>query len=187
MTLASAHHATPAFNGLLYATVATVIPVLYLAITLQSTLYTRLLQVPDKAMRWLLTRTWIRPQSLTAELIAGCIMTPVLIAAWFILLYGIAGEIIAIVGLVSQSTSKTTEQLAAFAVILLTLVVGAPPATALLVTFGRFFFGKSWSRQSVAAESEQGEQQDTEPQPTASIGSKSKHPEAGQPTAPAGG
>ncbi len=161
MTLASAHHATPVFNGLLYATVATVIPVLYLAITLQSTLYSRLLQVPDNAMRWLLTRTRIRPKSLPAKLIALCIMTPVFIAAWFILLYGVVGEIMAIDGLFSQSTSKNSEKLAAFAVILLVLVVGAQPATALAVTFGRSIGGKSWSRQSVAEESEHDEQQDT--------------------------
>ena len=109
MTLASAHHATPVFDGLLYATVATVIPVLYLAITLQSTLYSRLLQVPDNAMRSLLTRTRIRPKSLPAKLIALCIMTPVFIAAWFILLYGVVGEIMAIDGLFSQSTSRTAK------------------------------------------------------------------------------
>jgi hypothetical protein len=39
-----AHAATPAFNGLFYATVATIIPVLYLAVAIQGTAYQNLLR-----------------------------------------------------------------------------------------------------------------------------------------------
>jgi hypothetical protein len=54
-SLASLAHgaraAAPAFNGLFYATAATIIPVLFLAIAVQGPLYGDLLKASDAALR----------------------------------------------------------------------------------------------------------------------------------------
>lgn len=51
MTLALAHsHATPAFNGLYFATAATVIPVLFLVIAVQGRLYEDLMKTAVTAL-----------------------------------------------------------------------------------------------------------------------------------------
>jgi hypothetical protein len=50
MILALAHsHSAPPFNGLFYATVATVIPVLFLAIAVQGTLHQDLIKASGPA------------------------------------------------------------------------------------------------------------------------------------------
>lgn len=50
MTLALAHsHAVPAFNGLYYATIATVIPVLFLAIAIQGNLFRDLIEASARS------------------------------------------------------------------------------------------------------------------------------------------
>ena len=52
MTLALAHpHAAPAFNGLFYATAATIIPVLFLALVVQGALFDDLVKMPHKTTR----------------------------------------------------------------------------------------------------------------------------------------
>jgi hypothetical protein len=178
MIIAASAQSTATYNGLLFATAATVIPVLFLAIAVQGTLYSRLLQVPDKGMRWLLAHSPIRPESMLAGLIAICVMAPILIVNWFIVLYGIAGELIAIVGLAEQSKSMVAEDLAAFAVILLTVVAGAAPATALAVTFGRLVFAQTWRVLESAGESRQNEQREPEAADTTSADSQPPQPAA---------
>lgn len=162
MTHALAASPTVGDDMLLYATAATVIPVLFLAITLQGTLYTRVLQKPDDAMRWVLAHIPISPQSLLADLIALFVYVPAFIVAWFIVLYGVIGEIIAIVGLAGQSTSMTTRYLTAAAVVVLALVAGAPSVLSLAAFVFRLFVKRPWHQYPGAARTRHDEQPDAQ-------------------------
>jgi hypothetical protein len=105
------------FNSPFYATAATVIPVLFLAIVVPG----RHLPRPNRRRR---ERRLPPPRSYRASL-AGAI-------AALILTYGTAGEIAAILALQNQQGATAESSLAGGAVILLTIVTVAGPARAFL-------------------------------------------------------
>jgi hypothetical protein len=110
MTLALAHETAPAFNTGFYAAAATIIPVLFLALTLQGTAYQQL-----KALK-----------AETAPYFAG-----VVIGA------GLAGEILAIVALYRQAVWYETASGVLIATIILMAAVAAAAFLVLVTPDGK--------------------------------------------------
>jgi hypothetical protein len=119
--------AAPAFNGLFYATAATVIPVLYLAIAVQGRTYDDLLKAYVNMARRLKQNPghWLQRA-------AGSVPTSVVVAlATLLLLLGILGEIQALIILNWQST-KGLPLIVLPSAIGLAILVAAAAATALV-------------------------------------------------------
>jgi len=126
MSLALAHHAAPAFNGLYYSTMAGVIPVLFLAIVLQGPTYQDLLQA---AMR-LAARGRESPRYPWAALaLAGACMIGIVYAA--------AGEIGTIVALLYQRAIWATGGMTLTSASILTILAAAGPARQVARTIGQ--------------------------------------------------
>lgn len=132
LALLARHAATPAFNGLFYATAATIIPVMFLALAVQGSLYNDLLKASAKALgrfsargsgpssRRRALRAW------TASILASC-------AAITILIFGVTGEIEALVSLSLQHVEGDPDG-PLIAAVMLTLASAAGPALALIGT-----------------------------------------------------
>jgi hypothetical protein len=132
MILASlAHGATSpatAFNAAFYSTVATVIPVLFLAIAVQGRGFEDLLKAFTGAYgRWMTPGQWLR------ALPAGAIGVIAAVAAFAILLFGAVGEIIAIYALYQQQARSSTAQSVLAAVAFMVLMTAARP----ILAYGR--------------------------------------------------
>ena len=131
ITLAFAAHAVshkpPAFNGLFYATAATIIPVLFLALAVQGRLYEDLLKASAEA--WWRFRRQARQGNDLPALAAFLGSFAAADAALITVLYGIGGEIQALVDLDRQRASATAWSPLAAAVIL-TAALGVAPAVA---------------------------------------------------------
>jgi hypothetical protein len=117
MTLALAQHAAATFNGLFYATCATVIPVLFLAIAVQGTVYDELL----KASARLAARARARGRFPYAASLTLSI-------CGLVVIYGAVGEIFALTALAHQQNGFAQEWIAAPAAIGLTIIAAAGPA-----------------------------------------------------------
>jgi hypothetical protein len=136
LALLAHHAASPAFNGLFYATAATIIPVLFLAIAVQGLAFQQVLL----AMRWLNGATnaarrrhdYYRRYSLPLGLATIAAM---LIAAAIPYL-GAAGEIDAILALYHQQASGAGSLVLA-ATILLAIVAAGGPAIAFVGALNR--------------------------------------------------
>jgi hypothetical protein len=125
LALAAARHALP-FNTVFYATIATVIPVLFLAIAVQGRLYEDLIKAGVSALEWprsMKHRRWVLGRLLSSAIAAIVLLS--LIAA--ILVSGIGGEIQAILAL-DWLRPVGNPSAAAEGVILLTVVAGIGPA-----------------------------------------------------------
>jgi hypothetical protein len=131
MVLALAHsQAAPAFNGLFYATAATIIPVLFLALAVQGTIYQDFLTAAVGAARSIgRGHRSRRYPSLTAVLTLGPIMMIAL--AGLIPIYGAAGELAAIYALAEQKSGLLAAGLVPGAVIVLAAATAAGPLMAL--------------------------------------------------------
>jgi hypothetical protein len=151
--------AVPPFNTALYATAAGVIPILFLGIALQSTRYEQLTKAITKAAeRALDSETWYEGFGFRA------LYSVYVTAACLTLVYGVAGEIAAILALANEEAGWVAIALAAGAPIILTLVIAAGPAAE---------YGKSaWAVATLltTAGTASGEQQ---PQPPAEPGRES--------------
>jgi hypothetical protein len=139
-SLASMAHwtsaAAPAFNTAFYATAATIIPVLFLAIAVQGSLYGDLLKASTKTLDRFRERSagssppqralraWIA--SLLVSLLASC-------TAITILIFGVTGEIQALASLSSQQVEGDPHG-PLIAAVLLTLASAAGPALAFVGT-----------------------------------------------------
>jgi hypothetical protein len=119
---ALAHAApAPAFDGLFYATTATIIPVLFLALAVQGRTYENLMTTfTDAWPRWTIPGQWIR------SLPAGAIALTASIAG-FILLYSAASEIAAIYALYQQQAAHSTAQAVLIAVTFMVIMTAAGP------------------------------------------------------------
>jgi hypothetical protein len=134
--LASLAHGTsaapPAFNTAFYATAATIIPVLFLAIAVQGSLYGDLLKASTKTLDSFRERSvgssppraWIA--SLLLSLLAAC-------TAITILIFGVTGEIQALASLSSQQVMGDPHG-PLVAAVMLTLASAAGPALAFVGT-----------------------------------------------------
>jgi hypothetical protein len=109
-----------------YATAATVIPVLYLAIAVQGRTYETMVNNSIRAAATARIAQHSRP--LGKRMLAEIRSIGSGIAPWLVLLYGTLGEIGAIVALQSQADVNAIQTFVAGAVILLTLVAAAGPA-----------------------------------------------------------
>ena len=126
MTLALAHHAAPAFNTAFYAAAAGVIPVLFLALILQTTVYDDLLKDTADATERLRERYRQRTDdTLMALPLLGAVVWPV--TALLILAAGADGELAAISALASRHASHLIAVTATSSVVLLTIAVVAGP------------------------------------------------------------
>jgi hypothetical protein len=138
MSLAALSHtaATQAFNGLFYTTVATVIPVLFLAIAVQGRTYEELLKAgSDAYQRGLLSR-W-RAAS-TGRQAPGPTLSPyaVIAIAILILAVAVAGEIVALISLYLQRPAGPPQAVLTAAVILTIAAAAAPALRLFRYTYG---------------------------------------------------
>jgi hypothetical protein len=131
-SLASLAHgaraAAPAFNGLFYATAATIIPVLFLAIAVQGPLYGDLLKASDAALRRFREhKADPSPPRLVLRLWIGSVLASG--AAVAILIVTVGGEIEALVSL-KMERAYGDPQAAIAAAVLLTAAAAVGPALA---------------------------------------------------------
>ena len=117
-----ASHAAQAFNGLFYATAATVIPVLFLAIAVQGHAVEDLLRASADAYR----REW---QSARYNPLNAIINPAPAAAAMLILVFGVIGEILA---LSQEAAGLWARYIVDFAVVFLTVAAAAAPALTLI-------------------------------------------------------
>jgi hypothetical protein len=127
MTLALAHsHAAPAFNGLFYATGATVIPVLFLALAVQGRTYEDLLKAISARAARIGTAVELRQRLANAAIVLAA-----LAAVALIIMAGIA-EMYAFDALQTGSAQLIDVISVYYAVFVLTLGVVAPPTVSFL-------------------------------------------------------
>jgi hypothetical protein len=131
-SLASLAHAArvaaPAFNGLFYATAATIIPVLFLAIAVQGPLYGDLLKASDATLRRFREhKAGASPRRLVLRLWIGSVLASS--AAVAILIVTVGGEVEALVSL-RMERAYGDPQAAIAAAVLLTAAAAVGPALA---------------------------------------------------------
>jgi hypothetical protein len=135
-SLASLAHGTsaaaPAFNTAFYATAATIIPVLFLAIAVQGSLYSDLLKASTKTLdRFRERRAGSSPPQRALRAWMASLLVSVLASctAITILIFGVTGEIQALASLSSQQVQGDPHG-PLIAAVLLTLASAAGPALA---------------------------------------------------------
>jgi hypothetical protein len=150
-----ARHAAPAFNGLFWATVATVIPVLFLAIAVQGPFYRDLLQaIAGRPERYRIRGhgwTVLPRQILVPSLSIGLQGIPLLI-----LVYSVLGEVVALDSL-ARGRQIADPSAGLSPAIFLTFVAVTGPAVTLVTTAYRQMRmtakGFAWSQDDAAAAS----------------------------------
>ena len=128
--------AAPAFNTAFYATAATIIPVLFLAIAVQGSLYGDLLKASTKTLDRFRERSagCSPPQRALRAWIASLLVSLLAsITAITILIFGVTGEIQALASLSSQQV-KGDPHGPLIAAVMLTLASAAGPALAFVGT-----------------------------------------------------
>jgi hypothetical protein len=138
-----AHHsaaATPAFNGGFYSTIATIIPVLFLAIAVQGTAYGTLVKAVAYGIRLYrrvmpVTSTVIKMSPLIGAGVLGTWLALGLLALGLLVLVsaltlisGLAGEIIAVIALYRQRAIAGSGAFVLGATIFLAVITAAGPA-----------------------------------------------------------
>jgi hypothetical protein len=141
VALAPAQHALP-FNAVFYATIATIIPVLFLAIAVQGRLYEDLIKAGVSALEWPRSAKQRRQAlgRIFGAWIASCVLFFLIVA---ILVSGIGGEIQAILAL-DWRRPVGNPSAAAQGVILLTVVAGIGPAL-LIERHFRPLYRRDWN------------------------------------------
>ena len=125
MILALAHgHAAPAFNGLYYATIATVIPVLFLAIAVQGTIYQDLIKGATKSAAS--SQAQGREPHYAVFLLA---------LSALVVIYGGAGELFALMALAHRADGPAQQWVTEPGGLVLTIIAAAGPARAFLKAF----------------------------------------------------
>jgi hypothetical protein len=112
----------PAFNGLFYATTATIIPVLYLAIALQGSTYQDLLRAIKPAVR----RQIENDRSSQVPALLALLAIPILIIG-----FGAFGETYSLIALYTRSANANLAPVVLEAAIFLILAAAAGPLVAL--------------------------------------------------------
>jgi hypothetical protein len=113
--------APPPFNGLFYATAATIIPVLFLAIAVQGRTYENLIKTFSDAFR-----DWTTPSRWIPRLPAGAIAFTASMAG-LMLLYSAGSEIAAIYALYHQQATRSTAQFILIAATFMIIMTAAGP------------------------------------------------------------
>lgn len=122
----SAAAAAPAFNGLFYATVATIIPVLFLAVAVQGGMLADMLRAAGDA----LTRASESSDSIRPGMLAITLITAIALVVLF-LVYAVVAEIASLDALLRQGPDFMSPAAVLEAVIWLTIATAGPPAVAL--------------------------------------------------------
>lgn len=148
-SIALAHGAAPAFNADFYTVAATVIPVLFLALAVQGSVYGDLLKTFARGMREMFSandqaQTPARTlRVVVRRAVPGFVTVIPMMLATLIILFGIFGEILALLALYSRRPLRGIRILPTIlpavppdlpvllAVITLTVIAGAVPALAL--------------------------------------------------------
>ena len=128
--------ATPAFNTAFYATAATVIPVLFLAIVFQNTTWQELAETASTASAGSSTSVKLRIIAWTIGVFVG-----------LVILLGAAGELYAIAALYQQRASGDTPRAVLQALILLTVVIAGIALLPFLRVVREELRGKSAAQQ----------------------------------------
>jgi hypothetical protein len=155
------HTAVPAFNTAFYSTVATIIPVLFLAIAIQGRTYEDLTKAYATANR----KLWHAPSGSWRRRFASAtiLITTGLISAGIVAL-GAIGEIRAIFALYQQHADRGTQQVVFVTVTFLIVVVAGAP----LLATGRAL--RAESREPGGGESPGEKPQDISPPERSSSG-----------------
>lgn len=120
----AAHTAIPALNTAFYATAATVIPVLFLALAVQGGTYENLMKAFSEAFRrWMVPGRWLR----TLPAMALCVAAA---GAAIILLDGAVAEVQAIYALYQQQARTSVAQNVLLAITFLVITTAAGPLLA---------------------------------------------------------
>jgi hypothetical protein len=135
-----ASHGLP-FNTAFYATIATIIPVLFLAIAVQGRLYEEIIKAGVRAVEWPKTaKSW---QQAFGRFLAGWIGSSILfLLSAAILVSGVGGEIQAILALEWERPVGDSAA-AAQGIILLTIVAGIGPILLIEKNF-RPLYRRDW-------------------------------------------
>ncbi len=120
----AARTTAPAFNGLFFATAATIIPVLFLALAVQGRGYENVLEYLKFQAHRVESRGW-------TAYIAMCLF----LAAFLIPAYGTIGEIVAVYALYQEQAGSVTTQNVLAAAILLTAMTAVAPVLAFVRNF----------------------------------------------------
>jgi hypothetical protein len=154
----------PAFNSTFYATAATIIPVLFLAIAVQGHMYENLMKAASDAIEtgYRQARLWRRsPSSVRTRQVIGPFLTPYLAigVAVVILIFGVSGEILALTSLYLQRPADGSPQSVLTAAAILTVATAAVPALAIIRFFRRAYqadkaFGSTAPAESPAESAE---------------------------------
>ncbi len=128
LALATHAAAAPPFNGLFYATAATVIPVLFLAVTIQGRIYQDLVNAAAAARRQMQPATGLR-RTIAGTASLALLYLALLYIAATIVTYGVASEIVAVVALYQQH-DRGLGVLVLTGTIFMIIVAAGPPALA---------------------------------------------------------
>ncbi len=160
----------PQFNAIFYATVATIIPVLFVAAVLQADIYTKLIETSHAAYRRFSAFDLPLPREGISALL---IFYMTLLIPGFILLYGVWGEIQALLDLYLQDTTAGDFFGPGLAAIALTVTVAIMPA----VRFGNLIYQTHRLTFRKTAENSPGE----EPHEHGTATGEPSPPESGKP------
>jgi hypothetical protein len=125
--------ATPVFNANFYIVAATVIPVLWLALTIQGSIFDRALRAYHVAARQGL---FPEPGQRAPAPLALAFATVVRMILTILTISGILGEILAIYALYQQQANSSTRQLVLQSAIILTAATIAGPTIANAIAYG---------------------------------------------------
>jgi hypothetical protein len=188
-----AHHAVAAalaFNGSFYSTVATIIPVLFLAIAVQGTAYGTLVKTVAYGIRLYrrampVTSTVIRMSPLTG----AWVLTVAVVGAWLALgllmlasaltlISGLAGEIIAVTALYRQRAVAGSGAFVLGATIFLAVMTAAGPTWALGRSLVQALRGQlDDAKPGIEAEPHSGSEPHPEAEPNKTGAARTQNPE----------
>lgn len=131
-SLASLTHAAPAFNGLFYATVATVIPLLFLALAVQGNAYETLLRAWRFSFRLLLGGLTGGPSDLWLAVAVFAFDGLLILLGFAIVAAGGYGELLAVYALYQAHDQATTRYIVLIATMFLIIFVVAGPLLRIL-------------------------------------------------------
>lgn len=160
-SFALAAHATraaaPPFNGLFYATAATVIPVLFLAVAVQGRMYEDLLKAGSDAFERGVSQVLLwrqNPASVRSRQALGPFLTPYAATgiAAIVLTLGVIGETTALISLYVQHPAGSPQGVLA-ATVVLTIAAAAAPTLAVIRFFRHIYRAYSALQLPAPAES----------------------------------
>jgi hypothetical protein len=140
----AANHAD--FNRDFFTAVSAIIPLLFLALVIDSKGYENLLKGP------LVLRQWARGKGVAIGLFSGWIAGLLVYGPLLIIIAGAWGEFLAIYALYQGQAGQTTQQIVLFSAAFLIVVVASGPAWAYMRSFREFLIPRRAARKAAPAE-----------------------------------